>query len=826
MSSPDSNDEDQQLSKSELGKLLLSNQPSSAPSAPAPAPVTDIDPPNSPPVETLLHLGSADHADTNCIRDVPPSGDISFDYELPDSNAHSGNLNSADSRQPSVSFALNLISPLVHQDKLFVDALAKALSDHLQDQLSSMLKEQFTVTLNEIKAVAKQFHDSYADFHRKHQNTMTSSSDSSESSRPSLVSDLNESDLEIQCQSEPQNERKGTCSWTLDRSQQQQTSHFKPRSQSLGAIPPLQLGAHKKQVKTRKRRVLLGTPSETVSMMSPAAMQGKPVTTGRNSAQGKKIGLRSLEAQLTEQLFEKNSLCHSTSFSSKLHQVVPQDTRPTPSGSGFLSAFRRTPREADHSPVAHRISLATAPSYRQVDEAKHPLAVEITPLGKEPIESKSESKIMPSASINDDIVQHVSSVDASEQGRGSQQSKQDGGKGRKIEHLRRRREKDVTANLSLKVSNGMSALDGSNEELVEPEVNTFGCVRNLVTIVGNISVNAFVFVSGLKPISQYTCVSLLFQACTMLVALGSFISSMRDAVLFKVMGEPLNTTLAEPFHEPLLLYDTALALGAVLGLFATGCLRLNLGMSRYQDIFERFAAQKGFPEDWQEDSRWDAVTVLALWSIAVAERIRCIIMRGDGNFDVVNCLSLACFVASSFILVAILFSVMQLCLGLRASVDNFSFQVYNESDFGAAVRNWTVLQALIRLACSAVQPVFLLLQATIVLVIMTAATDFYKYGADYSMMFSGGLVLLNLSRVFFHAASVTDHCERVPAFINSLNFGKDLDQDRMYIVWYIKLSQAGFYVFEVQLTSSLVLKSFYILAAVVLAVVTKVMSGI
>lgn len=188
-------------------------------------------------------------------------------------------------------------------------------------------------------------------------------------------------------------------------------------------------------------------------------------------------------------------------------------------------------------------------------------------------------------------------------------------------------------------------------------------------------------------------------------------------------------------------------------------------------------------------------------------------------------LAFFCFMVSSFILGAVIFGMMHICRGLHSSVDDFCFQLYQEPDFAASERDWGVLQALIRSACNSVQLMFVLLQTTIVGVVIVGTADYYKYNGNLSIIFSGGFVLLNLGRVFLSAAYVTDHCERVPAFINSLSFGRKLDPDRMYMVWYIKHSQAGFYMFDVLLTSGLVLKSFYIIAALISVVLTKVMSG-
>jgi len=76
------------------------------------------------------------------------------------------------------------------------------------------------------------------------------------------------------------------------------------------------------------------------------------------------------------------------------------------------------------------------------------------------------------------------------------------------------------------------------------------------------------------------------------------------------------------------------------------------------------------------------------------------------------------------------------------------------------------------------------------------------------------------------AAGVSDKCARVPSLINACNFSADpLDEDRQYVVQYLLNSAAGFYVFEVRLTSEMILKCVYIVIAVAFALTTKVLSS-
>ena len=75
----------------------------------------------------------------------------------------------------------------------------------------------------------------------------------------------------------------------------------------------------------------------------------------------------------------------------------------------------------------------------------------------------------------------------------------------------------------------------------------------------------------------------------------------------------------------------------------------------------------------------------------------------------------------------------------------------------------------------------------------------------------------------FCAAAVSDKCARVPSLINSLSFGDGAELERKHVVEYIFHSAAGFYVFNVQLTTSTAMKLVYLTGVVVFAIATKVL---
>merc|ERR1712032_1152460 len=124
--------------------------------------------------------------------------------------------------------------------------------------------------------------------------------------------------------------------------------------------------------------------------------------------------------------------------------------------------------------------------------------------------------------------------------------------------------------------------------------------------------------------------------------------------------------------------------------------------------------------------------------------------------------------------------------------------------------------AVLRKSCSAIEHCFFTLQTVALSALLLDIADIAlaRPGSDpgevLPALLPGSIITLGLTRVFLCAAGVTDKCARVPALVNSLSFGNDLDHDRQYVVEYIIHSAAGFYVFEVRLTSAMVLKFCYL----------------
>lgn len=170
--------------------------------------------------------------------------------------------------------------------------------------------------------------------------------------------------------------------------------------------------------------------------------------------------------------------------------------------------------------------------------------------------------------------------------------------------------------------------------------------------------------------------------------------------------------------------------------------------------------------------------------------------------------------------------VIRLCRGLHFAVDSFCQYITEINfDFDDAMQEWFLLHCTVRTACSSLQLCFVILQLTALGIVLFGAASLYLAEnaieeitvATYVPAVLCIIVLLRLSMC---AAFVSDLCKRVPMLVNSSN--AEFDLKRMYLVEYIVHCETGFYIFEVRLSSALLLKVFYVACAATLGLLTQV----
>jgi len=176
------------------------------------------------------------------------------------------------------------------------------------------------------------------------------------------------------------------------------------------------------------------------------------------------------------------------------------------------------------------------------------------------------------------------------------------------------------------------------------------------------------------------------------------------------------------------------------------------------------------------------------------------------------------FVFGSGMLVAMTFCSFHLCWALATLIDDFSHNVAGSTQIVAAIHEWNVLQAVLLESADTIE-------LTMLTLLVSACSAVLLVGPCVSQhilsLLPVGLLVCIVVLAFLRAAAVTDKCARVPALINSLFFGNHLDFERQYVIDYVTNSAAGFYIYEVRITQTMVAEVAYVFIAIVVALVTR-----
>jgi len=113
------------------------------------------------------------------------------------------------------------------------------------------------------------------------------------------------------------------------------------------------------------------------------------------------------------------------------------------------------------------------------------------------------------------------------------------------------------------------------------------------------------------------------------------------------------------------------------------------------------------------------------------------------------------------------------------------------------------------------------LQVAVFSTLVLGSIDKLNGRTPIAELVSLALLLALVATAFIRAAAVTDTCAKLPPFINALVSDTKMDLQCQYVVRYIQDSAAGFYIYDVQLTTALVLKAMYFCGAFLFAVASK-----
>jgi hypothetical protein len=278
--------------------------------------------------------------------------------------------------------------------------------------------------------------------------------------------------------------------------------------------------------------------------------------------------------------------------------------------------------------------------------------------------------------------------------------------------------------------------------------------------------------------------------------------------------------------------DLVLTVGSLLGLLTLRALETSGILGGPEALLAAYARRQEVADAWSRAMRRNSVRLFLIWVCSA-------LLRGLALWKASQCFPLSpmekvstgLFVVVSFAFVLALNGILCVCCALTEVIDTYVMHLDQEYfTLETSVFEWNLLQAVLRQASGATEKSFLAIQSTALAlstaVVLAAPRLQEEQSApaimgDAAWMSSVMLLVAGAMLTFFKAAEVSERCLRIPALINSLNFGKPVDTRRHYLVEFISYSAAGFYVGEVRLTSAMALKLTYLGCVLVFAALSR-----
>jgi len=279
--------------------------------------------------------------------------------------------------------------------------------------------------------------------------------------------------------------------------------------------------------------------------------------------------------------------------------------------------------------------------------------------------------------------------------------------------------------------------------------------------------------------------------------------------------------------------------GVVCGI---GALRLG----RIQDLLgpnrnplELYARQCGFLSSWNYLFCKRLLAIAAIWIILVAGKVRAVVWSGStpvlALFFSSNRLVLLFDILADTMLFLLIFCHLHVCAGLETCVDQYCLRLFDSADLSKGIREWNILQALLRRAASTIEVCFVCVgTAMLALLLLTGIELFNLREQSYGEQVLASWHCLGLWAVnvlcptaltfvaVFSSAQITEKCNRVPSLINSWSLSETvMDHAKQYAVQFINQSAAGFYVKGVRLNAVWAMKISYLVGVLMVTTITQ-----
>lgn len=276
------------------------------------------------------------------------------------------------------------------------------------------------------------------------------------------------------------------------------------------------------------------------------------------------------------------------------------------------------------------------------------------------------------------------------------------------------------------------------------------------------------------------------------------------------------------------LSKVSLYAGAALALLPVGLRRQQRKLEETFWLVRGVSIERGYREWEAHQHLRDALVFLAIWLSTVAAAV-----LNDGlapnphepsHIALRQCLTGVCCA----VILGLTYGVVCICRSLIVMVDAFCCDIVGAKRLPEVAHVWNLTQAVLRKASTDLEACLLMMCMILAFSVPMFAADVAVLGVrgeDLPAFIPGLLTTCGSIYALMLAATVSEKCARVPALINAISFGPGTERARQHTVEYIKRSDAGFYVFDTRLTTTMVIKFMYAWCIVVVGLLTQLASS-
>lgn len=265
--------------------------------------------------------------------------------------------------------------------------------------------------------------------------------------------------------------------------------------------------------------------------------------------------------------------------------------------------------------------------------------------------------------------------------------------------------------------------------------------------------------------------------------------------------------------------------GAMLALIPCS---LSLHQRRIEETFSlvrSVAASRGY-RDWETRKiRFDRGVFVFLWCCAVgAEALHAQSTAGGRRSMQRSLERLALVAIYAAVIFSLSYGMVSICRSLIVMIDAFCCDMISATRLGEVAHVWNLTQAVLRKASTDMEGCLFVLGLILASSVPFLAIGVGVLGAqgdEVPAFFPGICVTCGILYSLLLSAMISEKCARVPALVNSLCFGEGTERARQHTVDYITSSGAGFYVFGMRLTTTVVAKFVYVWCVVVVGLLTR-----